>query len=174
MPSMSSIIVAAASLFTISAPIAAAKKDCREGTYYCGKEMLAIGNLLKLVDADAWLILVATQTETTSPTSTIRSMQRGRNSALPRTARTGACTIVGATRTCLSSRTAVKTSARMAAKIAMEELSTTSVTGRKHESKGQWVVHDLCSEGILRIWFSSLIVTCSSDSHLGLLLSLAF
>lgn len=60
MPSMSSIIVAAAALFTISAPIAAAKKDCREGTHYCGKDLLAIGNLLELVDADALLILVAT------------------------------------------------------------------------------------------------------------------
>jgi len=48
---MSSIIVAAAALFTISAPIAAAKKDCREGTYYCGKDLLAIGNLLELFDA---------------------------------------------------------------------------------------------------------------------------
>ena len=53
MPSVSSIIVAAAALFSITAPIAAAKKDCREGTYYCGKDLLAIGNLLKLVDANA-------------------------------------------------------------------------------------------------------------------------
>ncbi|GAB7328633.1 hypothetical protein MBLNU13_g00571t1 [Cladosporium sp. NU13] len=42
MPSTSSIIVAAAALFTVSAPIAAAKKDCREGTYYCGKDLLEI------------------------------------------------------------------------------------------------------------------------------------
>lgn len=102
MPSMSSIIVAATALFTISAPIAAAKKDCREGTYYCGKDLLAIGNLLELVDVDKLLILVATQTETTSPTSTVRSTRRGRNSAPPRTVRTGACTIAGAMRMCLS------------------------------------------------------------------------
>lgn len=46
MPSVSSIVVAAVAIFTISAPIAAAKKDCREGTYYCGKDLLAIGNPL--------------------------------------------------------------------------------------------------------------------------------
>ena len=60
MPSMSSIIVVAAALFTISAPIAAAKKDCREGTYYCGRDLLAIGNLLELVDANDLLTMVAT------------------------------------------------------------------------------------------------------------------
>jgi len=53
MPSISSIIVAAAALLSISAPFAAAKKDCREGTYYCGKDLLAIGNLLELVDTNA-------------------------------------------------------------------------------------------------------------------------
>lgn len=51
MPSVSSIIVAAVAIFTISAPIAAAKKDCREGTYYCGKDLLAIGNPLEFFDA---------------------------------------------------------------------------------------------------------------------------
>lgn len=60
MPSMSYIIVAAAALFTFSAPVAAAKKDCREGTYYCGKDLLAIGNFLEFVDANTLLILVAT------------------------------------------------------------------------------------------------------------------
>lgn len=52
-PSVSSIIVAAAALLSISAPIAAAKKDCREGTYYCGKDLLAIGNLLEHVATNA-------------------------------------------------------------------------------------------------------------------------
>ena len=63
MPSMSSIIVAAAALFTISAPIAAAKKDCREGTYYCGKDLLAIGNLPELVDANAFFSQALAKTD---------------------------------------------------------------------------------------------------------------
>jgi hypothetical protein len=53
MPSVSSIIVAVAALFSISAPIATAKKDCREGAYYCGRDLLVIGNLLELVDTNA-------------------------------------------------------------------------------------------------------------------------